>query len=60
MWFIDHVMAYLAEGGEFFEVNLDATLLGITVVLFGLLVWVIMLLVKDPKGVFNKILQSKV
>jgi len=59
MWFVDHVMAYLTEGGEFFEITLDATLLGITVVLFGLLAWMIMLLVRDPKGVFNKLLQSK-
>ncbi len=60
MWFVDHVMAYLTEGGEFFEITLDATLLGVTVVLFGLLVWIIMLLVRDPKGVFNKLFQSKI
>ena len=59
MWLVDHVMAYLTEGGEFFEITLDATLLGIMVVLFGLLMWMIMLLVSDPKRVFNKLLQSK-
>lgn len=57
MWFIDHVMAYLMEGGEFFEITLDATLLGITVVICGLLAWMIMLLIRDPKGVFKKILK---
>ena len=55
MWFVDHVMAYLTEGGEFFEITLDATLLGITVVVCGLLVWLIMQLVSDPKKVFNKL-----
>ncbi|NLC38922.1 MAG: hypothetical protein GX779_06555 [Clostridia bacterium] len=49
MWFVDHVLAYLMEGGEFFEISLDATLLGVTVVLTGLLVWTIVLLVSDPK-----------
>ena len=57
MWLVDHVMAYLMEGGEFFEVTLDATLLGVNVVLLGLVVWLIMLLITDPKGVFNKLLK---
>ncbi|MCK9356956.1 MAG: hypothetical protein M0R22_07435 [Dehalococcoidia bacterium] len=51
MWLVDHVMAYLAEGGEFLEVNLDATMLGVCVVLVGLLVWLVSLLVSDPKRV---------
>ncbi len=54
MWFVDHLMAYLAEGGEFLEVNLDATLLGISVVIFALLIWEITLLISDPKGVFKR------
>ena len=54
MWLLDHVIAYLTEGGEFFEITLDATLLGITVVLVGLLAWIIILFVKDPKGVLIK------
>lgn len=55
MWFVDHVMAYLAEGGEFFEINLDATLLGLSVIIFALLVWEIVLLVSDPRGVLKRI-----
>jgi peptidoglycan biosynthesis protein MviN/MurJ (putative lipid II flippase) len=57
MWFVDHVMAYLTEGGEFFETNLDATLLGVSVIVLALLVWEIVLLVSDPKGVFKRILR---
>lgn len=53
MWFIDHVMAYFTEGGEFFEITLDATLLGVTVVLAGLIVWLVTLLVSDPKGILK-------
>ena len=29
MWFVDHVMAYISEGGVFFEFTQDATMLGI-------------------------------
>jgi peptidoglycan biosynthesis protein MviN/MurJ (putative lipid II flippase) len=58
MWLVDHVMAYLTEGGEFFEVNLDATLLGLSVIILALLVWIIVLLVSDPKGVLKKVLKG--
>ncbi len=57
MWFVDHVMAYLIEGGAFFEINLDATLLGLSVIIIALLVWVVVLLVSDPKGVLKKALK---
>jgi hypothetical protein len=55
MWLVDHVMAYLTEGGEFFEVNLDATLLGVSVIMLALFVWEIALLVSDPKGVIKSV-----
>jgi peptidoglycan biosynthesis protein MviN/MurJ (putative lipid II flippase) len=58
MWLVDHVMAYLAEGGEFFELNLDATMLGISVIMLALFVWIIVLLVSDPKGVLKKVLKG--
>ena len=54
MWLVDHVMAYITEGGEFFEINLDATLLGVAVIVFALFVWEIVLVVRDPKGVLKK------
>jgi peptidoglycan biosynthesis protein MviN/MurJ (putative lipid II flippase) len=55
MWLVDHVMAYVTEGGEFFEINLDATLLGVAVIIFALFVWEIVLLVSDPKGVLKRV-----
>jgi hypothetical protein len=58
MWLVDHIMAYLTEGGEFFEINLDATLLGISAVILALFVWLIVLLVSDPKGVFKRSLKA--
>jgi len=54
MWFVDHVMAYRAEGGEFFEVNADATMLGVSVIIVALLVWVTALFISDPRGVLRK------
>ena len=57
MWLVDHVMAYITEGGEFFEINLDATLLGVAVIVLALFVWEIVLLVSDPKGVLRRALK---
>lgn len=59
MWVVDHVMAYLRDGGNFFEITLNATLLGITVVLLGLLAWAIIRFLKYPKAVLRGILHSK-
>jgi len=58
MWLVDHVMAYVTEGGEFFEINLDATLLGVAVIVLALFVWEIVLLVSDPKGALRKSLRG--
>jgi hypothetical protein len=58
MWLVDHVIAYLTEGGAFFEINPDATLLGVAVIILALLVWEIVLLVSDPKGVLRRALKG--
>jgi len=58
MWLVDHVMAYLTEGGEFLEISLDATLLGLAVIVLALFVWEIVLLISDPKGVLKKALKG--
>jgi len=57
MWLVDHVMAYVSEGGEFFEINLNATLLGVAVIVLALFVWEIVLLVSDPKRVLKRVLK---
>jgi hypothetical protein len=59
MWLVDHIIAYATEGGPFLEVNLDATLLGVAVIVFALFVWEIVLVVSDPKGVLKKALRGK-
>lgn len=54
MWTVDHIMAFLQEGGPFFEISANATLLGIVVVLAGLIIWIAALLIADPKKVLGK------
>jgi hypothetical protein len=58
MWLMDHIMAYLTEGGEFFEINLDATLLGISIIILAILVWLIVLLLSDPKDVLKRVMKK--
>jgi hypothetical protein len=58
MWFIDHVMAYLTEGGEFFDTTADAALLGVSVIILGSTAWLVTLLISDPKGVFAELLKN--
>jgi len=55
MWFVDHLMGYLMEGGAFLEVNLGATILGLVVIIVALIIWEIALLRDDPKGVLKRI-----
>jgi hypothetical protein len=57
MWLVDHIMAHATEGGEFFETDTNATMLGISVILVALVLWVIVLLISDPKGVLKKVLK---
>jgi hypothetical protein len=58
MWLVDHVIASLTDGGEFFEVSPDATLLGISVIVLALFVWETVLLFSDPKGVLKRVLKK--
>jgi hypothetical protein len=54
MVFVDHVMGYLMEGGEFLELTLDATVLGFAMLTAALVIWEIILILKDPKKVLYK------
>ena len=53
MVFVDHVLGYLTEGGEFIETTPDAMLLSIVLIITALIIWEIVLLIKDPKGVLR-------
>lgn len=55
MWLVDHVLVYVEEGGPFLQVDADGTALGLSVILLGLVIWLVRLLVADPKGVLRAV-----
>jgi len=50
MIFVDHIMGYLMEGGEFIEMTADATLLGVGLIIIASAIWQAILLAEDPAG----------
>ena len=58
MWLMDFVFEYAELKTEYFSQPfadiLNDSILGICVVALGLIAWMIILLIKDPKGVFKK------
>lgn len=63
MWFIDAIFEYAELGTEFFAQTpadmLNDFYLGLSVVALGLIIWLVILLVKDPKGVVKAALFKK-
>lgn len=55
MWFVDAIFEYKELGAEFFapamEDMMNDCFLGLSAVAFGLIIWIVSLLIKDPKGV---------
>ena len=58
MWFVDAIAEYIELGAEYFnpalEDMINDSFLGLSVIAFALIIWVVYLLVKDPKGVVRK------
>lgn len=54
MWFVDAVVEYIEVGAEFFEPPMadmiNDSYLGLSVVALGLVIWLVVLLIKDPDG----------
>jgi hypothetical protein len=63
MWFIDAVFEYAQLGAEYFTPApadmLNDLFLGLSVVALGLVIWLVILLIKDPKGVIRAKLFKK-
>lgn len=63
MWFVDALFEYAELKAKFFTPTgaemLNDFYLGLSVVALGLIVWLIVLLVKDPKGVVRAALLKK-
>lgn len=63
MWLGDAIMEYMELGAEYFTPAppdmLNDLFLGLSVVALALVVWIVVLLVKDPKGVVKAQLFQK-
>ncbi len=63
MWFVDAIFEYTEIHDEYFTPTpidmLNDFYLGLSVVALGLVIWLIILLIKDPKGVVKSVLFKK-
>ena len=63
MWFVDAVFEYIELGAEYFTPEaadmLNDLYLGLSVVALALVVWILILLITDPKGVIKKAISGK-
>ena len=63
MWMGDAIFGYIEDGAAFFEPEaaemLNDAYLGLSVVALGLILWLAILLIKDPKGVVKASLRKK-
>ncbi len=63
MWLVDAIFEYAELGAEFFAPApvdmLNDFYLGLSVVALGLVIWLVILLIKDPKGVIKASLFKK-
>lgn len=63
MWLVDSVVEYIEAGEEFFAPAtadmINDAYLGLSVVALGLIIWIVVLLVKDPDGKVRAALSRK-
>lgn len=63
MWLIDAFFEYAEMGAEYFTPApvdmLNDLYLGLSVVALGMVIWIVILLIKDPKGVIKSMLLRK-
>ena len=64
MWLVDAIFEYAKAKAEFFtpalEDMINDSYLGLCVVALGLIIWLIGLFIKDPKGIIKKSLSKNV
>lgn len=63
MWLVDAVFEYAEVGAEYFAPPLSDMVndlyLGLSVVALGLIIWLVILMVKDPRGVMKAALFNR-
>ena len=62
MWLGDAIFGYVEDGAAFFEPAvaemINDAYLGLSVVALGLILWLVILLIKDPRGVVRSSLKK--
>lgn len=60
MWFVDAIAEYIEMGADYFapalEDMINDSFLVFSVIAFAMIIWVVYILIKDPKGVVRKAL----
>ena len=63
MWLVDAIFEYAELGAEYFtpaaEDMLNDAFLGFSVIALALVIWIVILLIKDPKGTVKARLKKK-
>ena len=63
MWFVDAIFEYAELHEEYFTPALEDMIndfyLGLSVVALGLIIWLVILFIKDPKGIVKSALLKK-
>jgi len=63
MWFVDAIFEYIELGSEYFNPALEDMIndafLGFSVIAFGLIIWIVRLLISDPKGSVRRALRKE-
>lgn len=63
MWLVDAIFEYSKLGAEYFASAADEMMndayLGFSAVILGLVIWVVIMLVKDPKNIIKRELCQK-
>jgi hypothetical protein len=63
MWFVDAIFEYAEMGAEYFTPAaadmLNDAYLGLCVAVLGLIIWLVTVLIKDPKGILKAVLTKK-
>ena len=58
MWFVDAIFEYIDLGAAYFTPSpadmINDSFLGLSVIALGLLIWTVILLVKDPKHIIRR------
>ena len=63
MWLVDAITEYIELGAEYFTPKaadmLNDAFLGLSVIALALVIWIVVLLIKDPEGIVRKELFRK-